>query len=452
MMENNDKSQDVLVVGAGIAGIEASLALAKADRNVHVVERTGFIGGTMIKFEDVYPNLECSTCMVAPKQQAMLAQKNIDLITPAEVDAVEGAAGDFTVEVTKRARYVDAAACIGCGMCIDACPVVLPNLFEEELTERKAIYIPCPGALPNVPVLDMSVCVRSDGEDCTACKDSCMFEAVDFEQKDETRTLEVGAIIVATGFELYDATQEEGLGYGEIEDVYTGFEFERLFASNGPTEGEIVRKNGEPPRSAAIVHCIGREKSGYCSGICCGYSAKFGHYLRQKLPEITIYDLHTDICIPGKNLESFINKTAADIDESIRYTDIAIGNGNGDSDADEGSDSDSGDAIAVEVTDRTGEKRTLTVDMMILAPAVVPRADAGELAEMVGIDRDTHGFFVAGDDGGAGGIIVRSVETTKPGVLSIGCARGPKTIQRSISDADAAAARVIALLAGEGGV
>ena len=239
MTEKNSNS-DILIIGAGVAGIEASLMLSKSDRKVHLVEKTSYTGGTTIKFEEVFSNMECSTCMVAPIQQEILHDKNINLLTLAEVEDVKGSIGNITVKIHKKARYVDMENCIGCNACFEPCPVRLKNEFEEHLSERKAIYVPCAGTLPNVPMIDTEHCLRFNGKDCQACQEACMFEAIDFNQKDEQIELKVGAIIVATGFSTYNVEQSPKYGYGKIDDVYTALEFERLYASNGPTEGKIA--------------------------------------------------------------------------------------------------------------------------------------------------------------------------------------------------------------------
>ena len=296
---------DVLVIGAGITGIEASLLLAGAGRKVYLIEKTSYIGGNVIKYEHVFSNMECATCMVAPKQQELLGNEAIELLTLSEVLDVKGSSGNFVVKVRKRARYVDPVNCIGCNTCFDPCPVSLKNEFEEGLGERKAIYIPCAGALPNVPAIDPENCIRFQGKDCQACKEACMFDAINFDEKDEELELKVGAILVTTGFSAFNPNKISQYGYGKFGDVYTAFEFERMFASNGPTEGKILLRNSQSPKSVAILHCIGRKEKGYCSAVCCMYSLKFIHYLKDKLPEVKIYELYSDLCIPGKSYQKF---------------------------------------------------------------------------------------------------------------------------------------------------
>jgi len=423
-MKDNGHNTDTLVIGAGLAGMGAALLLARSKRKVYLVERTSYIGGTAIKFEEVFANMECSTCMVAPKQQEVLAQENIELLTLSEVEGIKGSAGDFIVDVKRKARYVDMDNCIGCNACFDPCPVTLLNEFEEGLSERKAIYIPCAGTLPNVPCIDTQNCIRFKGEQCEACKEACMFEAIDYDQSDEQLQLNVGAIVVATGATTIDPTKYPQFGYGKFENVYTAFEFERMFASNGHTEGSIQLKNGEAPRSALIIHCVGRKEKGYCSAVCCMYSLKFIHYLRSKLPDIKITGLHSDLCMPGKTYQKFYEKTKEMGVDLIWVKDPEVID----------------DGITVQYTNEDKEKCTSSADMVILAPAIEPRSDASTLAKVLEIPQDSDGFFQEEHSE------LASIATQKQGIYIAGSAQGPKDIQSSISQAEAAVGRILSTL------
>jgi len=424
-MENKHHNKDVLVIGAGIAGIEASLLLSKADRKVHLVEKTSYTGGTTIKFEEVFSNMECSTCMVAPRQQELLQDKNINLITLADVEEVKGSIGNFTVKIHKKARYVNMDNCIGCNACFEPCPVSLKNEFEEGLSQRKAIYVPCAGALPNVPMIDTENCLRFKGKKCTACQEACMFEAIEYDQKDEKLELKVGTIIVATGFSIFDSNKLSKYSYNKIDDVYNSLEFERLYASNGPTEGNIVLKNGKPPKSVAIIHCVGRDETGYCSSVCCMYSLKFNHYLKSKIPEIKISEFYTDLCIPGKSHQKFYEKMKETKVNLVRFDEIEV--------------SKQGKEIAVKYNNGSGKKDVITVDMVILAPAIKPKDSAAQLAKTLGISVDEYGFFKEENP------YVSSVISSKPGIFIAGCAQGAKNIQDSVAQANAAVGKILSL-------
>jgi heterodisulfide reductase subunit A len=421
-MSESEYYHDVLVIGAGIAGIEASLLLSDSGRKVHLIEKTSYTGGTVIKFEEVFSNMECSTCMVAPRQQKLLQDKNINLLTLTEVEDIKGSFGNFTVKVHKKARYVNLQNCIGCSACFDPCPVSLKNEFEEGLSERKAIYVPCAGALPNVPMIDTEHCIRFKGKDCKACQEACMFEAIDFNQKDEKIELKVGSIIVATGFKIFDPKSAPQYGHEKIDNVYTAVEFERLYASNGPTKGSIILKNGQTPKSAAIIHCVGRDQEGYCSAVCCMYSLKFNHYLKSKVPDIKISEFYTDFCVPGKSHQKFYEKMKETGTDLIQFNEIVV--------------ETHGKGIAVKYN-KGNEKNSIPVDMVILATSIEPRDDTSELAKVLGISLDEYGFFKEENPDAS------SVTTSKPGIFVAGCAQGPKNIQNSVSQANAAVGKIL---------
>lgn len=423
--------ENVVVVGAGLAGMKASLLLAQAGKKVHLVETLPLIGGKTIKNEESFPNLECSTCLVAPIQQSVLQKADIETMTLSAVEKVEGDRGNFTVTVKKAARYVKIADCIGCGMCYEPCPVSVSNEWEENLGERKAIYVPCAGSLPNVPTVDPEHCLKLSGkEECNACAEACMFGAVNLEDEDETVEIEAGAIIVATGSGVFDVSTLPNLGYGKFPGVYTPFEFERLFASNGPTLGELtIRDTGKVPGKIAIIHCVGRKERGYCSAVCCMYSFKFAHFLKKKLPEASVYNLHTDICVPDKSYQKFFDGVKGTHSEMLYNSSMEELKVTGD-----------GDGVKVTYLDDAGARKELGVDMVILAAAMVPEKGASGLAEVLGIDLDALGFFEVLGDG------VASVESSREGIFIAGTAEGPKDSQTSVIQAEAAVGKVLAFL------
>jgi heterodisulfide reductase subunit A len=421
-------SYDTLVIGSGIAGMEASLLLAKGGKKVYLVEKLPLIGGNIIKNEESFPHLECSTCMVAPVQQEILQNPNIEVITLGTVEKVEGEVGDFRVIVHRKPRYVSLEACIGCGMCYEPCPVTMKNEWEENLTNKKAIYVPCAGALPNVPVIDPKKCLQLNGKkSCNACKEACMFEAIDFSEQEENTEIHVGAIIVATGFELFDVSRLSNLGYGKFPGVYTSMEFERLFASNGPTSGELTLRDGEKsPESVAIIHCVGRKEQGYCSGVCCMSSFKHAHFVKHKLADSRVYNIYSDVCVPGKMSQKFFEKVKGEgvdfIYQTFPYNINVVENGTG---------------LEIKYKNGDGAEEALSVDMVILASAMIPDKSASRLAKVLEIKQDDRGFFQTPNKK------IGSIETSKAGVFVVGCAEGPKDAQSSVIQAESAVGKVM---------
>jgi heterodisulfide reductase subunit A len=423
----DDKKQDVpvLVIGGGIAGIEASLLLANSGRKVYLVEKTSYIGGNVIKFEEVFPNMDCATCMIAPKQQELLANENIELLRLSQVEAVSGSSGDFSVKIKKKASFVDLLNCIGCGACFDPCPIEVDNEFEEGLSKRKAIYIPCAGALPNVPAIDTENCVRFKGQDCQACQEACMFEAIDFTQQDEELEIKVGAIVVATGFKSFDLSKTTQYGYKKLSDVYSAMEIERICASNGPTKGQIILQSGEPPKSVAIIHCVGREEKGYCSSVCCMGSLKLSHFFKKKLPEVKITQFYSDLCIPGKAYQNFYEEVKESGVDFIRATVTEV--------------SQSGKELAIKYKTEDGKENTLTAEMVILNSALEPGNDSSKLAEILNIPQGEDGFFSEKEPD------LTSVATAQDGIFIAGCAQSPKDIAETVTEAEATVGRILSL-------
>lgn len=419
-MDNNA----VLVVGAGLAGMTASLILANAGKKVYLVEKELYIGGNTIKYEEVFSNLECSTCLVSPTQQEVLQHENIEVLTLSEVRDVQGTCGNFVVTIEKKARYVSLEECIGCDECFEPCPISVPNEYEQGLSQRKAIYTPCAGTLPNVPRIDPENCLRFKGEDCQACQEACMFEAIDFDQQDEELEVRVDAIILATGFIPLKPQSIPQYGYG-LDDVYPAFAFERLYASNGPTGGEILLKNGDTPGSAAVIWAVGIKDILCPPSICTMYALKFVHYLKEKLPEIEVTEFYKGICAPGKSYQKFLAKIRKYGSHLVKAVDINVNEHNG-------------QKMVTYITEAEGEQH-LTVDMVIFATPLRPQDDAAKVAETFGIPLSDSGFFAKEQHE------LSSVITPKKGIFIAGCATGPKDIQGSVIQSQAAAGRVLAL-------
>jgi len=416
-------NKTVLVIGAGVAGMEASLVLAKAGHTVHLVEKSSIIGGQVIKCEEVFPNMECATCMVSPMQQEVLQRSEITLHTLAELTEIRRESSAVKTRIKKRTGYVDPTACIGCGSCSEACPESTANEFEEGMVERKAISVPCAGALPNVPFVDTEICRRFKGDECTLCVEACMFAAIDFNQSDEDIEIVADAVVIATGFSTGDLSRYMTTGNGPPPGIYSAWEMERLFASNGPTEGAITLRDGRTPRSVAIIHCMDRDERGYCSSICCLYALKFTRYLRSKLESVEMIELHKDLCVPGKRSEQFATSSVKEDLRLIRHSDVSVkANGN---------------SVDVDWTDQTGQRDSAKVDMAILVPPIIPGSHTSHLASLCGLETDEKGFFVPEDSINGG------QKDLPAGVFVAGAALGPMDVSQSISSADAVAGMIL---------
>ncbi len=453
-----DCNSDVLVIGAGPAGMEAALMLAKADRKVYLVEKNSFIGGRVARYEDVFPKMECASCMLEPKMDEVLHNDNIELLTCSEIVEVLGFLGNFVVKIIKKASYVDKEKCIGCSACYDHCPVKVKNEFDYNLSDRKAIFVPYTGSLPNVPLIDTKSCLRFGGQnietyrealetglitkeeyekftnnDCTLCKEACMFDAVNYNDKDEVLERNVGGIIVATGFDLFDVSVLPRYGYGKIPEVYTSLEFERILSQTGPTGGKLLMKDSREPKAIAIIHCVGSRDQyhkDYCSGVCCLYALKFAHMAKKHLPSVKVYDIYADWCVPGKDNQAFLDSVKAGSNITFIHTSLPM-------DVDM---KQSGDTIRLSCKDISGKKNDVIADMVILCPAMVPAKDSARLSELLLIARGKEGFFTEGHPK------LAPVSTNIEGIFIAGCSQGPKDIQGSVAQASAAAGQALSLL------
>ncbi len=319
-----------LVIGGGVAGIQAALEIAESGHKVYLVERTGTIGGRMAMFDKTFPTLDCAACILTPKMVAVSQNPNIELLVLSEVEEVSGSFGAFKVKVRKHATRVDASACVACGDCAQFCPVTTASEFDVGIATRKGIFIPFPQAVPNAYMIDPAYCtwVLSGGKKCGACAKKCSKGAVHLDAQDEVVELAVGNIIVATGYDMLDARRIERYGYGAYPNVLNSLEFERLTNASGPTGGKIVMKtkrlnkktkteewvfepDGPKPKAVAIVHCVGSRDqnfNAYCSRVCCMYSLKFAHLVREKLPEAKCYEYYIDMRAFGKGYEEFYER------------------------------------------------------------------------------------------------------------------------------------------------
>jgi heterodisulfide reductase subunit A len=424
-----------LVVGGGIAGIQAALKVADSEHKVYLVEKSPSIGGHMAQLDKTFPTLDCSACILTPKMTQVGSHPFIELLTYSQVEEVSGYVGNFKVKIRKKARYVNEELCTGCGLCQTKCPAKVDSEFEVGLGQRKAIYTPFAQAVPNKPVIDTEHCIYFQKGKCRACEKFCEAKAIDFEQKDRVVEVEVGAIIVSTGFELFDPTPITYYGYKRLDNVITSLEFERLVNSAGPTEGEIVLKNGKEPDSIAIIHCVGSRDEKYheyCSRVCCMHSMKFAHLIKEHT-SATVYEFYIDIRSFGKGYEEFYNRILNEGTVFIRGRPAEITNV-AETPEEEGK-------LIVQFEDTlVGRQRRLPVDMVILSCALEPQPDVEAVARLFNISRSADGFFLEKHPK------LEPVSTMTDGIFLAGCCQGPKDIPDTVAQASAAAAEALAMI------
>ena len=419
-----------LIVGGGIAGIEAALQIAEAGKQVYLVEREPSIGGHMAMLDKTFPTLDCAACILTPKMVSVGQHPNITLLTYSEVEEVSGYVGNFRVKVRKKARYVNEETCTGCALCMEKCPwKKIPSEFDLGLGVRPAIYIPFPQAVPRVPVIDTERCVYFLRGKCKACEKFCPRGAIDFEQQDQILELEVGAIILATGFQVFDPSRASQYGYGRLDNVYTSLEAERLCEASGPTQGKILLRDGREPESVAILHCIGSRNKNYneyCSRVCCMYSLKLAHLIQEKT-EARVYEFYIDMRAFGKGYEEFY--------ERIQREGVIFIRG-------KGAEVTREDGRLVVLADDTalGRSVRVPVDMVILSVGLEPRRDAAEVGRLFNVSRTADGFFLEAHPK------LRPVDTNVDGVFLAGACQGPKDIPDTVAQGAAAAMRAVALM------
>ncbi|MDD4888991.1 MAG: CoB--CoM heterodisulfide reductase iron-sulfur subunit A family protein [Phycisphaerae bacterium] len=426
-----------MVIGGGIAGIQAALDIAAGGKKVVLVDRSPSIGGHMARLSETFPTLDCSQCILTPRMVEAATHPNITLMTYSEVDAVDGFVGNFEVTIRRKARYVDPAVCTGCGECWAKCPQKkIASEFDAGLGLRAAIYRPFPQAVPNKPVIDAAHCIRlTRGKGCELCRKACPRDAIHFDDADAIQKVKVGAIVLATGFDLWDHAAYGEYGGGRLTDVINGFQFERLASASGPTGGEIRRpSDGQTPKTIVFVQCCGSrdEKQGlpYCSKICCMYTAKHAMLYRHKVHDGRAVVFYMDIRSAGKGYDEFVRRAIeADGAQYVRGRVSRIYRRHDGKLIVRGADTLAGEAVTVEA------------DLVVLADAVRPRAGARPLAQMLGVGSDANGFYSEAHPK------LRPVETAAAGVFLAGACQAPKDIPDTVASASACAAKVLGLFA-----
>jgi len=423
-----DVNSSVLVIGAGVAGLEASLDLADKGYKVYLIERLPTIGGKMALLYKVFPTNDCAPCILAPKTAYVNIHPNIDLLTNSKVTDIEGYIGNFSIVVNQTPRYVDEKKCTGCGLCIEKCPTkVIDNEYSRGVGKRKAIYIPYDQAIPKKAVIDIQNCLYFQKGSCKICEKVCPAQAIDFNQQPKVIELKVGAIIVATGFDEYNPVQKTEYGYSRYDNVITQFQLARLLDIDGPTRGKLLRPTDKKePRSVAMIQCVGsrdENANGYCSSVCCMYALKHAQIIKDMvLPDAQVYICYIDMRTTGKGFEEYYKRTREIGVNFIHGRPAEIIEDSGTKNL----------ILKVEDSD-INELLRLEVDLVVLSCATVPSKGTKQLAELLGTNLDGNGFFKEIHPK------LRPVETNVRGIYICGSVQGPKDIPDSIVQAKAAA-------------
>jgi heterodisulfide reductase subunit A len=418
---HGSRHSGVVVIGGGIAGVQASLDLADAGIRVYLVERSPSLGGKMAQLDKTFPTNDCSMCILSPRLVAAARHPNITLFTLSEVTKTTGEQGKFTVTVVRHPRYVDEKKCVGCGECAKVCPQAAPNEFDLGLGTRHAIYTPFPQAVPVSYLIDRDICINKQNLiACNRCMKACERKCIDFSQMEETVELEVQAIIVATGADVLDSTILGQYGYGVYQNVVTSLELERMSNAGGPSEGHLVRPGDlKTPESILFIQCAGSRDEGrgcrYCSRVCCMYSLKQAIILKEHDEGIKKIDIvYMDMRAFGKGFQDYV-KRAGQVVQFHRGK------------AAEVTETDTGNMIVTFEELDSGECTSIETEMVVLTSPLVPSSGNAELAKALDVERDEYGFFKEQPDA--------PFISSKPGIYLCGCATAPKDIPDSISQA-----------------
>lgn len=428
-----------LIIGAGIAGIQSALTLANAGKKVYLVEREATIGGHMAQFDKTFPTLDCAACILTPKMSEVGSHPNITLMTYSEVEKIEGFVGNYKATIKRKPRYINEELCVGCLDCVDAC-VFKEGKFEDEfnvgLAKRKPVFMPFPQATPKLVVIDPDSCLHLMKGKCKqSCVDSCERAAIDFKQQERHEEIEVGTVIVATGFKIFNPEKLPEYGYGKYDNVYTSLEVERLVNTSGPTGGEVVMRDGSTPKKVGIIHCAGsrdHRHNRWCSRVCCMYSLKLAHLLHEHTGA-EIFNCYIDMRAPGKGYEEFYERLLEEGNHFIRGRVADV--------SDWATTEDEEGKLVMRVEDTLkGFVRRIPVDMVVLSLGLEPREDAQEVRRMMNISCSTEGFFLERHPK------LAPVNTATDGIFLAGACQGPKDIPDTVAQAGAAAAEALMLI------
>jgi heterodisulfide reductase subunit A len=432
--EGATNSTRALIIGAGIAGMQAALDIANSGYEVVLVDKLPSIGGRMHQLSETFPTLDCAQCILTPRTVEVGHHDNIKLRTYSEVESIEGEIGDFRVRIRQKPAYVNWDLCTGCGLCQEKCPKRVVSEFERGMGQRKAIYTLSPQAVPNKPVIDAENCIYFVRGRCRACEKLCPVGAIDFEQEESIVEERVGAIIVATGYDLYPTDGLGHYGYGRIPDVIDGLAFERLLSASGPTAGQVKRpSDGKVPKEVVFVQCAGSRDPElgvpYCSKVCCMYTAKHAMLYKHRVHDGQAYVFYIDIRAAGKGYEEFVKRAMEE--DRVLYLRGKVSR----------IFQDDGKVVVWGADTLSGRPVEVAADLVVLATAIVPQAGVRELGQMLGIETDELGFYAEADGN------MHPLETVRPGIFLAGADSGPKDIPETVAQGSGAAAKVLSLFA-----
>ena len=424
----------VLVIGGGIAGIQTSLDLTELGFKVFLVERNPSIGGRMSQLDKTFPTNDCSLCILAPKMVEIYRNPNIELMTYHEVKEISGTAGDFSATVIKKPRYIDETKCKGCGDCASKCPKIeVPNLFDMNLGKRKSAYIPFPQAVPPVYLIDPEICLKLTKGVCGVCAKVCQAEAIDYEQKEKEINLNIGAIVVATGFDMPAEKLSSRWGY-DYDNVVSALEYERILCASGPFGGHVLRPSDhEEPEKIAFVQCAGsrdlHEGIPYCSSVCCMYTAKEAIITTEHSDKSKCFVFRHDIRAYGKNFYEFTER--AQKEYGVKYFQTKIS---------KIKEVPKTKNLIIQYENlKTGEFETFEANLVVLASPLVPASGSQHLSDTLGIELDEYKFFKEHD-------YFNKSKSTKEGIYLCGFCQGPMDIPETVADSSGVAGQVAAFL------
>jgi heterodisulfide reductase subunit A len=422
----------VVIVGAGIGGMQAALDLADSGFMVHLVSKESAVGGTMAMLDKTFPTGDCAMCMISPRMVESSRHPNIKIHTMAQVTEVSGVAGNFTLKISQKARYVDPLKCTGCGVCEKKCPQKIPGEFDQGLAKRKAIFSLFPQAVPNTRVIDPDHCLYLTKGRCRACEKACDANAINFDDTPQEFDLKAGAVLLCPGLDTYDPTIHQELGYGRWPNVVTSLQFERILSASGPFQGEIKRpSDGKHPKRIAWIQCVGsrdpHNANPWCSSVCCMYATKQAVIAREHDAEVTPTIFYNEKRTFGKDFDKYVDRARDEY--SVRYERAMISAvyeeaGTGD--------------LFMRYVDKQGQMINEVFDMVVLSVGLQPRKDALEFARIFDIGTDRFGFPKTSR--------LSPIETTRPGIFVAGTYQGPKDIPETVVQGSAAAAAAMAIL------